>query len=128
MTGSRHGTDGGNKLRTYKLFKQSYGVENYVTLIMPKSHRSALAKVRCGVAPIRIEIGRYERLPFNERTWFNCPYRIESESPVLLECALYEEVRGELVESVRCTVEHFDTLSMDDRLPVVLSNHSLAKV
>ena len=37
---------GRNKLRLYKTFKQNYIAENF----------------RCGVAPIRIETGRYEGL------------------------------------------------------------------
>ena len=40
-----------NKLRTYKLFKGTYEVEAYVKTVMPRCHRSALAKFRCGVAP-----------------------------------------------------------------------------
>ena len=34
---------------------------------MPKTYRSALYKFRCGVAPIRIETGRYERLNVTDR-------------------------------------------------------------
>ena len=51
---------GGNKLRTYKLFKTIYAPEKYLQLNMSSSNRSALAKFRCGVAPIRLETGRYE--------------------------------------------------------------------
>ena len=54
-----------NKLRTYKLFKKEYGAESYVACVMPRSHRSALAKFRCGVASLRIETGRYERMPLD---------------------------------------------------------------
>ena len=63
---SRNST-GGNKLRTYKLFKDSFNTESYCTMILPRSHRSAFSRFRCGVAPIRLETGRYERLPVCER-------------------------------------------------------------
>ena len=53
---------GRNKLRTYSKFKDEYKCEPYLMQSIPKSHRSALAKFRCGVAPIRIETGRFERL------------------------------------------------------------------
>ena len=58
-------------------------VEKYCLLIMPPKHRSALSKFRCGVAPIRIETGRYENLTENERV---CPFCncIEDEVHVLL--------------------------------------------
>ncbi len=51
---------GGNKLRTYCTFKHEYSVEKYCSMIIPKVHRSALCKFRSGVAPLRIETGRYE--------------------------------------------------------------------
>ena len=53
---------GRNKLRLYKTFKQNYSVENYCKMILPVRHRAAFSKFRCGVAPIRIETGRYEGL------------------------------------------------------------------
>ena len=51
---------GGNKLRTNKLFKNTYQMEQYCKTIMPMSHRSAFAKFRCGVTPLRLETGRYK--------------------------------------------------------------------
>ena len=63
---------GNNKLRTYRTFKFSYGAEKYVTSIIPRANRSALAKLRCGTAPIRIETGRYEGLPVDQRLCFHC--------------------------------------------------------
>ena len=62
--------NGQNKLRTYRTFKTEYKEENYVKILLPLSHRSALAKFRMGIAPIRIETGRYEQLPVNERICF----------------------------------------------------------
>jgi hypothetical protein len=49
----------GNKLRTYKLFKNKFETEAYCKVIMSRTHRAAFAKFRCGVAPIRLETGRY---------------------------------------------------------------------
>ena len=53
---------GRNKLRTYRLIKRTYKTEPYCLTRLPPKHRSAFAKFRCGVAPIRIETGRYEGL------------------------------------------------------------------
>ena len=52
-------TAGGNKLRTYRTFKKHYCTEPYVEVITAKRYRSAYAKFRCGVAPIKIETCRY---------------------------------------------------------------------
>ena len=51
---------GRNKLRTYCMFKTVFETEPYCKLIMPLRHRATFAKFRCGVAPLRIETGRYE--------------------------------------------------------------------
>ena len=63
-------------LRKYKLVKTEYETEQYVRMIMSKSHRYAFAKLRSGVAPLdlRIETGRYEGLRVNERI---CPFSVK---------------------------------------------------
>ena len=65
----RGNAQGGNKLRTYSQFKQEYRTEQYVTVITRKCYRSAYAKFRCGVAPIKIETCRYglNRVPVEQR-------------------------------------------------------------
>ena len=67
---------------------------------MTRSHRSALAKFRCGVAPIRLKTGHYEKLPVNERfcsLFMDC---IEDERHVILECPVYSDMRVPLLEAV----------------------------
>ena len=51
----------------------------------------------CGVAPIRIETGRYENLSVDER---KCPFcnNTEDEGHFLFTCHLYEDIRLELIE------------------------------
>jgi hypothetical protein len=60
--------NGRNKLISYRFFKQGYETEMYVsTSNIPAKHRSALAKFRFSVAPIRLETGRYENMSVNAR-------------------------------------------------------------
>ena len=92
MLEARRG-NGRNTLRTYKLFKTAYKEENFAVIIMQKNRRSAFAKFRMGIAPLRIETGRYERLNEEERTCFHCTDTVESEEHVLLDCPLYNEIR-----------------------------------
>ena len=55
---------GGNKLRSYRNFKTKYETEAYIKFnFLSCFNRSALAKFRLGVAPLRIETGRYESIP-----------------------------------------------------------------
>ena len=76
-------THGGNKLRTYRTFKNTYSTEPYVRIIAQKKFRSAYAKFRCGVAPINIELCRYRlaRIPVEERVCSHCN-EVEDESHI----------------------------------------------
>ena len=94
---SRNGQSG-NKLRSYRLFKQSFSTEKYVTLILPRKHRAAFCKFRAGVAPLRIETGRYERLPVDQRLCPFCKDLIENEIHVILKCPMYADIRSEMFQ------------------------------
>lgn len=54
--------NGKNKLRMYSQYKQDFQSEAYLKCSVSRAHRSAYAKFLCGVASIRTETGRYERL------------------------------------------------------------------
>jgi hypothetical protein len=78
----------GHKLRTYKLFKEVFEKEMYLSKNISSRYSSAFAKFRCGVAPLRIEKGHYENKNVNEREYFICHDQIEDEKHVLLDCPL----------------------------------------
>jgi hypothetical protein len=59
-----------SKLRTYRLFKNENGKENYLLKNIPGKYKSAYAKFRCGVAPSKIETGRYEDILTENRLCF----------------------------------------------------------
>ena len=111
---------GKNKLRTYNQFKNTFTSECYVYTVMPKSHRSALAQFRCGTAPIRIETGRYEGLPEEERICKICNLKVESEMHVLLECNLYDDLRQELFRKFTTKYEDFMNFSSLQKLKMIL--------
>ena len=112
---------GRNKLRTYRTFKQVYETEGYCNLILPPSHRSALCKFRCGVAPIRIETGRYENLPLEDR---KCPFCnvLEDEQHVLLDCVMYTDLRSELFVKAEEAKPDFAELVKNDQLSYLLTS------
>ena len=62
--------------------------------------KSAYAKFRCGVAPLRIETGRYENLHINERKCF-IVWMTEDEVHVITKCPLYSESCEVLYENAR---------------------------
>ena len=117
---------GGNKLRTYRLFKQSYRKEQYMSCIRPKLQRSAYAKFRCGVAPLRIETGRYERLEITEGTCIICNTGVESEEHVLLSCSLYDDLREKLFRVVSNHAPDFEFFSNADKVSVILGSDNIS--
>ncbi len=66
-------------------------------IFINKRQRSAFARFRCGVAPIRLETERYENLPEEQRLCPMCDSQvIESEIHVLTKCNLYIDLRTDL--------------------------------
>ena len=86
-----------------------------------------MAKFRCGVAPIKIETGRYENLSINERKCFACD-AVESECHVICECPIYEDLRNTLFAKARNVLQNFDTLSNFDKMCMLLSNCDIVKL
>ncbi|MEW8546453.1 MAG: reverse transcriptase family protein, partial [Candidatus Thiodiazotropha sp.] len=116
---ARQGT-GKNKLRLYRCFKSEYKTENYVSCLMPRCHRSAYSKFRCGVAPIRIETGRYERLALEDRRCFNCVNHIENEEHVLLYCPIYEDLRKAYFTKILEQHTDFEQKTFTEKLSFIL--------
>lgn len=121
-------TTGRNKLRTYKMFKNTYSVEAYVKTVMPKCYRSALAKFRCGVAPIRVETGRYERLPLGERLCPLCNDDIETELHIITSCHIYNDLRDQLYKRAREHSQNFDSFSNIQKMCFILSSDQCVRV
>jgi len=119
--------NGRNKLRTYRIFKDTYQVERYCKMNLPFPHRSALAKFRCGVAPLRLETGRYENLAENNRTCPFCASVIESEKHVLLECPIYSGDRRLLFCKATEVNNNFMTLSEEDKLKFLFTHPTLIR-
>ena len=87
--------NGKNKLRTYRIFKSNFFTENYLLIKSPRLS-SAMAKFRCGIAPINIEIGRNYGISANERFCHFCSDEVEDEIHELLYCSMYNCVRDQL--------------------------------
>ena len=114
---------GGNKLRTYKTFKHEFRTEPYVCIVAQKKYRSAYAKFRCGVAPIKIETGRYgvDRVPPEARLCMQCS-RIEDEFHVIMQCPLYDDVRSSCLKSIHVLSHEFKELTSEHQFIEIMSN------
>ncbi len=115
-----------DKLRTYRLFKQDMTVASHLNCNMPKYSRSLISQLRLGVLPLRIETGRFVRLPEADRLCQVCSdNKIENEYHFLFECAEYTEYRNELQTALDI---NFSDLSMQEMFVNVFNHpHSLSR-
>ena len=67
--------------------------------------RTLYMKFRVGIAPLRIETGRYEAngsnkcgINVNDRICLGCMLAVENEKHFLIECPLYEAERKRLID------------------------------
>ena len=98
-----------------------YLTEHYLNCIMPHYYKSAYAKFRCGVASIRLETGRYERLPEDLRTCFNCPNSVENEEHILLRCPIYSDLRETMLTVLSEEFPDLSFMTARDQLSSILS-------
>ena len=119
--------NGQNKLRTYRTYKSSFETETYVKVLMPFAWRSSIAKFRTGVAPLRLETGRYEGLAVNQRTCFNCNESVESEQHVLLNCPLYEDLQQTMFNQAFNINSGFYSLSDEEKLIFLFTSKDMIK-
>ena len=97
---------------------------------MAPRHMRALAQFRTGVAPIRIETGRYERgrLPVERRVCFKCQNKVEDELHVITACPLYANLRHQLYNSALQINTDFNLLNDRDKLNFILSCPDITKL
>ena len=120
---------GGNKLRTYRTFKQSYSTEQYVCIVTQKRYRSAYAKFRCGVAPLKIETCRYglNRIPVEDRVCEECNI-LEDEYHVLMLCPIYNDIRHATINSICAITNQFHELTTENQFNQMMSDPKYYKI
>ena len=120
---------GSNKLRTYKGFKSTYETEMYLKVPMPFKVRQSFASLRCGTAPLRVETGRYENKPVNERLCELCDSgQIEDEIHFMTKCTAFTEERQQLYNNVSPYIVDFNQKSDTDRFLILMGNANICKI
>ena len=120
------------KLRTYKLFKREFKTEAYVKAsVLNTRQRSAISKMRNSTYPLEIELGRYRGILVENRICKLCRSEPETEEHFLLKCAKTDVIRQKMISDVKRVLLQsrvvFQTLTLSDRLNVLLSNVNVAK-
>ena len=112
---------GYEQAKTYQKFKSEYTSEAYINLITCRAHRSFLAKLRGGSAPLEIETGRYVSTPAEYRTCKLCDTGVEDEIHFVLYCPALSSERHLLVIHMRALIPTYETLNSLDQLCCIMS-------
>jgi len=111
-----------NKLRTYKLFKDVFQLEYYLTGVTLAKHRIALTKLRVSCHHLAIETGRYHKpspLPVEQRLCAVCNV-VEDEVHLMCLCAHNAHLRRELFARVSHVYPHFSSLNPTNKLVFIM--------
>ena len=86
------------KCRFYKEIKPFHHLSDYLSIVVPQNHRTAMTRLLVSSHSLRIETGRWTRpvTPRSDRKCTTCNV-IEDECHFLLECPLYSHIRKKLI-------------------------------
>ena len=84
------------KLRTFILIHDFYEHKIMVHKNLQRNHRSLITKLKCGVLPLNLELGRYKDSPIETRLCYVCNLGVlESEIHFLFQCPGLANIRNE---------------------------------
>jgi hypothetical protein len=113
----------GNKLRTYRLYKENVNAEQFVLSNIPCSVRQTMALFKTGALPLAVETGRYSRpqVHLNDRLCKLCDNSVvDDEQHFMMNCPLYSDIRFELIQNSKRLIVNFDCLSMEQKFISIL--------
>ena len=88
-----------------------------------KSHRSLLARLKGGTAPLQIESGRYIGLPVEEKICRSCNTRqVEDEQHFCVGCPALEEARAPLLHHLNLHQVISGALSDEEKFIIIMQN------
>lgn len=92
---------GGNKLRTYRLLKQNFKIEPYLTHIENIDERKATSQLRLSSHPLNIEAQRgYIEKPIDRICQLCKEMKTEDEIHFLMKCPFYDDIRKGLCDTI----------------------------
>ena len=106
------------KLSFYYTFKKNYSLSAYLDLTRKNTSRTEpLVKLRISSHKLRIETGRYNKIPRDERlcSLCNCN-KIEDETHFLLDCPSYSSIRDRFFSKIESKIPFLRLLSHETLL------------
>ena len=111
----------GNKLRTYRLFKNNISFEPYLSM-GNRNLRIQMTKFRISNHNLEIERGRYRGLQATDRICNLCKNGVEDEPHFLLKCKSLENERESILSNIVKTFKNFKNLDIHSQFIWLMSN------
>lgn len=111
------------KLGVFNIVKESYDCEKYINIIDDRFLRKYLSMVRLSCHPLKVETGRYKKIPKHLRICDFCDsHEVEDEYHTLIKCKLYENLRNQFFSDLTATDnEMWDKASsLEEKFIVIL--------
>ncbi len=87
------------KLITFNTIKESHDRESYITSIDDRYMRKYISMIRLSCHPLKIETGRYKKIPQHLRICEFCDLNeVENEYHMVMKCKLYTCLRNDFFE------------------------------
>jgi hypothetical protein len=113
--------EGGNKLRTYRKFKNKLYLEPYLLTVKNRDDRRRLCQLHTSAHKLNIETGRYQQIPECNRICPMCPNgQIENEIHFMTQCPAYLEQRIALY--AKLDNRNFQKLNDENKFIWMMSN------
>ena len=114
----------GNKLSTYRLYKNVLETSSYLKNVNDRQHRRILSNFRNGSLPLAIETGRYTKPKtlLNDRKCKYCTVDcVEDEKHFLMHCEFYSDLRYDLFMKASAINPNFYDFNHDDKFIFLMS-------
>lgn len=116
---------GGNKLRTYKLFKNSFKIESYLKIIGCPKTRSVLTRFRISNHNLSIETGRHKNTPINARICLQCNNaEVEDEKHFMIDCMEYNIYRRKLFSEIQILSNKFTNMNTIEKFTFLMRSEN----
>jgi hypothetical protein len=115
-----------SKLRSFKLFKTGIRLEPYLSMHISVERRSLLTRFRLGIAPLRIETGRWKKEQLDCRVCTLCRVGdVEDEMHVVMSCSRYSDLRFRLISVALQVYPAFYETSITQRFVYLMACEDL---
>ena len=114
-----------NKLRSYRTYKDSFGLEDYLDICNNANIRQEMSKFRLSSHKLKIETDRYclPRIPPQDRICINCSQNVcEDEFHFVTECEKYTSLRKCFFQEVILSYPSFKDLDNNTKFIWLMSN------